>query len=206
MNSEAVGSGRWSRWRWRMRGAWQWPAFAAFVIVDGVLFDRLPASGNGGDLAGGLLLSGFLNLLVVALLAPAAGRLLRLRRPDLPRVVANDYAGTILIVGAACAVAGLGVAHRPSVLAHARAFQTQSDAVRAYVLVHGDAVQRHDLNRADSLRLDDNYFRTCVPGRDPARALCLFVDTSKSPPVLHVDPNPIPNDRYFGPRGLGRSG
>jgi hypothetical protein len=203
MDSGALGSGRWSRWRWRMRGAWQWPAFAVFVIVDGVLFDRLPASGNGGDLAGGVLLSGFLNLLVVALLAPVAGRLLRRGRPDLPRVVANDYAGTIMVVAAASALACLGVAHRPSVLAYARAFQTQSGAVRAYVLVHGDAVQRRDLNHANSLRLDDNYFRTCVPGRDPARALCVFVDTSKSPPLLRVDSNPIPNDRYFGPRGVG---
>jgi hypothetical protein len=203
MDTDAVGSGRWSRWRWRMRGAWQWPAFAVFVVVDGVMFDRLPASGNGGDLAGGLLLSGLVNLLVVALLAPLAGRLLRRGRPDLPRVVANDYAGTSLVVAAASALACLGVAHRPSVIAYARAFQTQSEAVRAYVLEHRDAVQRRDLSRADSLRLDDNYFRTCVPGRDPARALCLFVDTSKSPPTLRIDPNPIPNDRYFGPRGEG---
>jgi hypothetical protein len=189
-----------------MRGAWQWPAFAVFVVVDGVLLDRLPASGNGGDLPGELLLAGFLNLIAVALFAPLAGRLLRRPRPDLPRVVANDYAGTTLIVALACALTGLGVVHRPSVLAHARAFQAQSDAVRAYVLLRGDAVHRRNLDRADSLRLDENYFRTCVPGGDPAHALCMFVDTSQTPPGVRLDSNPIPNARYFGPRGLGQSG
>ena len=110
---------------------------------------------------------------------------------------ANDYAGTAIIVLAA-ALVGLGVAHRPAVLAHENAFQAQSDAVRA-------EQRRIDIARADSLRLDENYFRTCVAGVDPSHALCLFVDTSQSP-RSQIDTNPIPNARYFGPRGLGRAG
>ena len=51
-------------------------------------------AGEGTDLVGGLLLAGFLNLVVVAVLAPLAGTLLRRSRPDLPAVVAGDYAGT----------------------------------------------------------------------------------------------------------------
>src|SRR3954463_7600616 len=89
----------WPRLRWRMRGAWQWPAFAALTLVDGVLLSELPFYDRGpGSLVGGLLLAGFVNLFAVAVVAPLAGRWLRGRRPDLPRLVANDYAGTVAIV------------------------------------------------------------------------------------------------------------
>ena len=30
------------RLRWRMRGAWQWPAFAVLTLVDALLITRLP--------------------------------------------------------------------------------------------------------------------------------------------------------------------
>lgn len=206
MESEVADLARLSRLRWRIRGAWQWPTFGAFVIVDAALLDRLPPSGAGGDIAGAVLLAGFINLVTVALPAPLTGWLVRRRRPDLPRVVANDYAGTALILVVAMALAAAGLAHRPAVIAQHHAFQAQSDAVRSYIRLHGDAANRRNLDRADSLRLDDNLFRTCVPGTDPLHALCLFVDTSQTPPGLRLDPNPIPNSRYFGPRGVGRPG
>ena len=31
-----------SRLRWRMRGAWQWPAFAVLMVADVILITRLP--------------------------------------------------------------------------------------------------------------------------------------------------------------------
>ena len=62
-------------------------------------------SGPHGVLPG-VLIAGFANLAVVALLAPAAGRLLRRRRADLPRAIAADYAGTALLALLAWRAAG----------------------------------------------------------------------------------------------------
>src|SRR5262245_17358113 len=56
----------WPRLRWRMRGAWQWPAFAALTVVDALLIALLPFQGDGPDLIGALLIAGFANLLAVA--------------------------------------------------------------------------------------------------------------------------------------------
>src|SRR4051812_11035160 len=88
----------WTRLRWRMRGAWQWPAFIALTVAEAVLLDVLPVWGDGvGGFVPGLLLAGSLNLVVVALVAPLVGMALRRRRRDLPRTIASDYAGTVLL-------------------------------------------------------------------------------------------------------------
>src|SRR3989442_433990 len=59
-----------SRLRWRLTGATQWPAFTLFVVGDAVLLQALPIAGDGPELFPALLLSGFFNLLVVAVAAP----------------------------------------------------------------------------------------------------------------------------------------
>jgi hypothetical protein len=37
-----VESVRWRRLRWRLRGAWQWPAFVVLTVADAVIVARLP--------------------------------------------------------------------------------------------------------------------------------------------------------------------
>jgi hypothetical protein len=65
------------RLRWRLRGAWQWPAFLALTLVDGIVLAVLPPYDGGPQgVYPGVLLAGFLNLLVIAVAAPAVGRLL----------------------------------------------------------------------------------------------------------------------------------
>ncbi len=68
-----VESVRWRRLRWRLRGAWQWPAFVALTAVDAVLIARLPFQGEGADVIGAALVATFFNLLAVALVAPFLG-------------------------------------------------------------------------------------------------------------------------------------
>ncbi|TMK39085.1 MAG: hypothetical protein E6G56_11925 [Actinobacteria bacterium] len=190
------------RLRWRLRGAWQWPAFAVLALADAALLYRLPVAGDGPGPVAALLLSLLLNLVVVAIGAPVVGRLLRRRRRDLPRVVADDYAGTGLLLGLSLVLVGLGLAHRPALRNERASMQAQMGAVRRYVLGQAPAAVRRNLARADTWRLDSDLYRTCVPGGDPARALCLFVDTSQRPPGVARDPNPLPNARYFGPHGF----
>jgi hypothetical protein len=158
-------------------------------------------AGEGPSPAAALVLAGFLNLAMVGVLAPVAGRGLRRVRPDLPRLVANDYAGTALVLGAGIVVVALGLAHRPQVAADERSFRAQADAVRSYFMANAPAIYRAHLARADTWRVGEHLYRTCVPGRSRAQAMCLYVDTSSGRPRLRRDSNPAPNERLFGLRG-----
>src|SRR3954453_23655768 len=101
-----------SRLQWRLRGATLWPAFAAFVIGDAVFMHYRPISGDTGpDWFPALLLAGFFNLAVVAVAAPLAGRLLRLRGGARPQVVAVSRAGTLLLGVLAAVLVAIGLAN-----------------------------------------------------------------------------------------------
>jgi hypothetical protein len=151
----------------------------------------------------GLLLAGFLNLLAVAVLGPLAGTGLRRRRPDLPRVVAADYAGTAMLMVIFAVLLAAGLAHRPAAREDQRDFAAQSLAVRMYVMHHAPAAFRANLDRADTWRIEADHFRTCVPGPDPRRSLCLLVNTDQSPPGIQVDPSRAPNSTFIGPDVAG---
>ncbi|MEA2271543.1 MAG: hypothetical protein QOI98_251 [Solirubrobacteraceae bacterium] len=194
----------WTRLRWRRRGAWQWPLFFVFVVAEAVLLHELPIAGDGTGIWPALLLAGFLNVAVAAVAAPLGGRWLRRRRPDLPRVVADDRAGTAALVVLAAALVAGGLIHRPAVLDSRHAFRAQSDAVRRYVAARAAAVYKRNIDRADTWQVGDDLYRTCVPGDDPRRAFCLFVSTDQSPPGVRVDANHAPNARYIGPNAIGR--
>lgn len=185
-----------SRLRWRLRGAWQGPAFAALTVGDAILLHELPIAGDGPDWYLAVLGAVFFNLLAVAVAGPLLGLLVRRRRADLPPVVARDRGGTVALLGVAVLLAGLGVAHRPALRAEHDALAEQAAAVRRYVARHGQPQYRRHLARADAIRFGDDLYRTCVPGDDPDHALCLFVRTDESPPGIEVDPNPAPNATY----------
>lgn len=186
----------WTRLRWRMRGAWLWPAFVVLTVVDGVLLTRLPPYGSGPrDIVSGVLLAGFLNLFLVAVVAPLLGRRLRRRRSDLPRVVANDYAGTALIWAAAFAFVIGGLLHRPAVLGEQEDRRAQFAAVHAYISASAPEYQP-GLRAVDSLRIEPDVYRTCVPGSDPKRPLCLIVNTDQHPASVTRDKDRASNASY----------
>jgi hypothetical protein len=193
-----------TRLRWRRRGAWQWPAFFALVAGETVLLHELPIAGRGTGVFAALIFAAFLNVAALAIGAPLGGRFVRRFRPDLPKVVADDRAGTVALTALAVGLLTAGLVHRPAVLDARRAFRAQSDAVRLYVARRAPVAYRRNIDRADTWRIREDLFRTCVPGDDPARALCLFVRTDESPPGVQVDPNRAPNSRYVGPHAIGR--
>jgi hypothetical protein len=196
------GPRRLRRLRWRLRGAWQWPTFAALTVADAILLHELPIAGDGPAWVAALLLATFFNLLAVAVAGPLLGLLVRRRRRDLPSVVAADYGGTIALVATAAILVGLGLANRPAIVERQRAFSAQSAAVRQWV-AHADVAPefRRNVDRADTIAWEDDYFRTCIPADDGEHALCLFVDASVSPPGIRVDPNRAPNDPLTAPGG-----
>lgn len=193
----------WRRLRWRLRGAWQWPSFAALTVADTVLLHELPIAGDGPGWFAALLLATFFNLVAVAVVGPLLGLLVRRRRRDLPSVVATDYGGTIALVATALILVGFGLANRSAIEERQRAFSAQSAAVRRWV-AEADGVApefRRNIDSADSVAWEDDYFRTCIPADDGEHALCVFVDASVSPPGIRVDPNRAPNDPLTSPGG-----
>jgi hypothetical protein len=189
-----------SRLRWRLRGAWQWPAFGVLVVADAAVLHELPLAGDTGPgVPGALLLAGFLNLVAVAVLGPLGGLALRRRRPDLPNVVASDYAGTAALLVLAVLLAGLGLAHRPAAQADRDALLAGLFGVRSYVAHNAAPEYRRHIDDATSIRFGEHLYRTCVPGDRPRRALCLFVSTDQVPPGIRVDPNRAPNSSFMPP-------
>lgn len=185
-----------ARLKWRMRGAWLWPTFVVLTALEGVLLNELPISGDGpGGWLPGALLAGFANLFFIAAVAPIGARPLRRRRPDLPRTVAVDRAGTTLLVAFAMALVVGGLIHRPQVLAEREDRAATADAVYQYVISQAPEYQ-HALGLADTVRLGEDVYRTCLPGEQARRWLCLVVETDQRPAGVTRDSDEIPNSDY----------
>ena len=194
-----------TRLRWRLRGATMWPAFVLALVVDTVLLRSLPIAGDAApEVAAAGLLAFFFNLVVVAVGAPLAGRLVRRRWPGLPKVVADDRAGTMLIAGVALALVVIGVVHHPVVAARARAFVRQAATARAFVLAHAPDRFRANVDHMDTWIQGPHLFRTCTPGPQRRRSFCVFVDTGHDPPAVALDTDQSPNSVLAGPDNPGR--
>jgi hypothetical protein len=189
-----VESARWRRLRWRLSGAWQWPAFAALTLVDAGLLVWLPFQGDGADLYGALLLATFLNLFTVALLAPLGGWALRLRRRDLPFFIARDYAGTALLALVTAALLAGGLLNRSPLAAERADERAVAAAVHQYVMTFAPRFGT-GLEGVDVVRLEPEHYRACVYRPAEHLPLCLFVNTDQTPAGILRDPSRSPNSR-----------
>jgi hypothetical protein len=184
------------RLRWRLRGAWQWPAFVALTLLDGIALVVLPPyDGAPENVFPGVLLAGFVNLLAVAVVAPAAGLLLRRARPDLPRLIASNYAGGWLLAAITALLLTAGLLHRSAVEEEEAREQAVATAMHDFV-VRQEPRLRGSLGTIDLIRIDRDYYRACIPGDDPRHWLCLFVSTDQHPPGVTRDPEEVPNSSY----------
>ena len=170
-----------------------WPTFVGLTVFDGLMLHARPIAGQHTRVVEGLLLACLFNLVAVAVVAPMVGAVVRRRwRPDLPRVVAHDYAGTALLPLVTVGLVAAGLAHHPQVRERDADLRAQALAVRDYVLAQAPGYAR-ELLRATTLRLEADLYRTCVPGRAGGR-LCLIVNTDQSPPGVRRDPSAEPNE------------
>jgi hypothetical protein len=193
-----------SRLRWRLSGAWQWPTFAVLTAADAVILARLPFSGGRADLLGCLLVAGLLNLIVVAVGSHLGGWLVRRRRPDLPRDIAADRAGTIGLVALCVVLLAGGLAHRRAL--------TADDKLVEMVLRESEIFAAHraparylPLHGADTVREGRDVFRTCYAGPDPRRDFCVVIRTDEPALVKRVDDDQRPNATVSGPDNPGRA-
>jgi len=193
-----------ARLRWRLKGATMWPAFAGLTTLEAVLLHLRPVAGEATGLVPAFLLCGFLNLAVVAVGAPLAGIVLRRRRPALPREIAADRGGTVLLVALAAVLTTAGLLHHGAVVQEERDIAAQFAAVRRYVATQAPAAYRANIDRADTWKQGPGLYRTCVPGPDPRKHLCLIVRTAQHPAGVRLDPDQQPNGRIAGPDNPGR--
>lgn len=192
-----------ARLRWRLRGSWMWPSFVALTLLDGLILHLLPPVRDGIDLIPGILLATFGNLVLVGAAAPwLAKRTVRRRPPDPdvpPRAayeVLVDRFGTGLLVASVLGVIAAGLAARPAVVSETEATEENANAVRDYVLHNGNEELIRNLETANTIKLADGYFRTCIARDDRRRHFCLFVDTNRNPTGIVRDSSAEPNSVY----------
>jgi hypothetical protein len=186
-----------ARLRWRLRGAWMWPAFVVLTLVDGLVLHLLPPVRTGVDLVPGVLLATFGNLFLVGAMAPwLARRISQRTSSQAAREVLVDRIGTGLLVAGVAGVLAAGLAARPSVVLETESREENASAVREYVLHSGDEELVRNIETANTVRLGEGYYRTCVARDDRRRYVCLFVDTRREPARVVRDPSSEPNSAY----------
>ncbi len=207
-----------SRLRWRLRGALQGPVFVAATLVEAVLLNRLPIAGDEGlDPIGGLLAAAFLNLALVAVAAPLLARAQRRlarrgwgrrgrRDPHEPIAVATDRVASFLMVALGTAVLVTGLLHRAEVQESRAEYEAHLAAVRAYLAHQAPPEYQAAIGLENVWKQGDDFYRTCVPGREDGRSLCLFVDTSGPAVSIRRDPDQQSNARIAGSENPGRQG
>jgi hypothetical protein len=201
-----------ARLRWRLRGAWLWPAFVAFTLVDGVLLHVLPPvrlgfTREGMTLIFGVIVATFANLVLVGAVAPwlarrlaarpavAAGGALGEVPAQVRREVVQDRVATALLAAGLVGVLAAGLGSRQVVVADTNASEQNARLIRRYVLGSGNDELIRNLDTANTNRLSDGFFRTCIASDNRRRYFCFFVDTNKRPVRVIRDRNGLPNPR-----------
>jgi hypothetical protein len=187
--------------RWRLRGAWMWPSFVAITLLDGLLLHKLPPVREGIHLIPGVLLATFGNLFLIGAVAPWLARRLWKRRPaadpgapaQAQLEVLIDRVGTGLLVATVFGVLAAGLAARPVVVS-----ETEDTERAAFALIHMiDRSSNEELKRnrdtAQTARLGEDFFRTCIRRDDERRYFCFLIDTSGKRVQIDRDPSALPN-------------
>jgi hypothetical protein len=191
-----------ARLRWRLRAATMWPAFVVLTFADGLVLHLLPPVRTGVDLIPGILIATFANLFLVGAVGPFLARRMNARRPGPPapeqaaREVLVDRFGTALLAAGLLGVLAAGLATRPLVVSETEDTDANARAVRDYVLRSGDQELIRNLETANTIRLGEDYFRTCVARDDRRHHFCVFVDTSRRPVDITRDGSAEPNSAF----------
>ncbi|MGB0097343.1 MAG: hypothetical protein WBP81_32990 [Solirubrobacteraceae bacterium] len=171
--------GAWlARMRWRRRGAWLWPVFVAVTVLDAVIGHLLPPAGETQTVFAAAMLGLIANLVAVLLLSRPLGAVLRRVRPDLPAVVARNYAGTGAVVFVAIVLLTVGLAHRSSIVSERRAMQDAIVRAQAYIGDRAPAQFRRDIQLTSTYAIEPGaIYRVCVPSVNRKRTYCVVVKT-----------------------------
>jgi hypothetical protein len=114
---------------------------------------------------------------------------------DAAREVLLDRVGTGLLLAGLAGVLASGLATRPLIVGETEERQRAASALYDYVQKSGNEELRRNNDAAETARLADGYFRTCIPHDDRRRYFCFFVDANKRPVEIVKDRSAEPNSR-----------
>jgi hypothetical protein len=181
-----------------------WPSFIGITLIDGLVLHLLPPVRTGIDLIPAILLATFGNLILIGAVGPWLARRLWSRRPAgqpaaPPKAqleVLSDRVGTALLLATVLGVLASGLAARPTVVSETEDTERNAEAFRELVLRSGNDELIRNLETANTVRLREDYFRTCVARDDRRHYFCAFVDTSRDPARVQPDQSAEPNSAY----------
>ena len=181
-----------------------WPAFIVVTLVDGLILHLLPPVGTGVGIVPGILLATFANLVLVGVFAPLLAKRTWARRtaaepgtsPRAQLEVLIDRIGTGLLLAGVAGVLAAGLAARPTVVSETEDTERNAEAFRQLVLHTQNAELIRNLETANTVRLSEDYFRTCISRDDRDRFFCAFVDTSGDPVKVTPDRSAEPNSNF----------
>jgi hypothetical protein len=165
------------RARWRMVGAWMWPLFVVLAVADGLIGHALPLAGDNQSVVGGLVAALILNLTAVVVVARPLGRLLRMRRRDLPAAIARDYAGAFGIVAVTLGFVAIGLAHQSTISGDRTTMRDAAARAAAYIGDHAPPPFRADAASLSTVAIqDDVIYRVCAANPSGSRQYCVVVN------------------------------
>jgi hypothetical protein len=171
-------SGWWGRMRWRRRGAWLWPAFAAAIVTDALIGHVLPSTGETETFIAAALAALVLNLIGVVLLSWPLGLLVRRVRGDVPTIVARNYGGTLVVAAVTAALLAAGLIHHASVIADQRAMRDAISRAQAWIGDRAPERFRRDVEFVSTFAIQPgSIYRACVPSADGRQTYCVIVNT-----------------------------
>jgi hypothetical protein len=192
------------RMRWRLRGAWQWPAYALLTVLDAVILHELPPVREGVDFVPALIVSSFANLFLMGAVAPWLAKRLAEREREgegngiplaVRREVLKDRTAAVLLVLATVGLLAAGLGNRPAVVAETEDLQFAADVLQDYVAENAPPEIQRNIEIVNTQRLEEGYFRMCINYDERDRAWCVFVNVDKEPPTVVRDPSEEPNLR-----------
>ncbi len=193
------------RMRWRLRGAWQWPAYAVLTLLDAVILHELPPGREGVGFIPGLIVASFGNLFLMGVVAPWLGRRLAQREHEgsgngIPLAVRTevlkDRSAAVLLMIATVGLATAGLASRPLTVNETEKLERNAELFADYVRDEAPPEIVRNVDTANTIRLEEGYFRTCVNYDDRTRVWCAFIDVDREPPLVRRDPSTLPNQEF----------
>ena len=165
------------RMRWRWRGAWLWPAFAAATIADAAIGHALPAQEDSQSLGATAVAALVLNLLGVILLSRPVGMLIRRHRRDMPLLIARNYGGTVVVAAITAAFLTVGLAHHQAVVSNQRAMRDAIVRAQAWIGDRAPPTFRRNVQFVDMFAIEPGrLYRACVPSEDGRHTYCVIVN------------------------------
>ncbi len=168
------------RIRWRLRGALLWPSFIVLTLIDAAILKALPPAGDSISLVGGWLLGVVSSLLAIVLLTAPCGYVVRRLRPDMPKLVARDYAGSLITAVITIVFLSGGLAHRHVVTADRAALADATARAESYIGARAPVSFQAEARFLDTdVLLAPRLYRICATVATHTRSYCVVVDRSK---------------------------